>query len=313
MYKQKSLKDFIDFIKPVLTKSVFYENLLDVHFSGTTAQVSNGSVVAEYPCISKDKFALPGEQFIKAVSACDFRPVFKEHENKVVLNNDRFTATIYKTDYQWLSPDPKKNKKVKIADDILQKLKILYPFISDDASRTWSQSILAKNGYLYVTNNIVAVRIKCEISRTMVFSADLVKALIQYKQPIKRLDISTRHNVVHYKNGARLVASAVAEKWPEIEKMFPKKFKTKPVPEELLKGVDLLKPFALDDTLVIQDKTLKTDYGSFENVDLPDCGFSCANMQMALKFFDRINLKTTPILLKGKNGLQGLMAKNYDA
>lgn len=102
---------------------------------------------------------IPGHEFEKVLQRMPDNAVLEWGDGFVVVKGGRLRARIktlpvedwheQKLDVAWK----------KVPPDLLGKMAALRPFISDDAHslRQWALGISIKNGWLYATNNVVAV------------------------------------------------------------------------------------------------------------------------------------------------------------
>ena len=202
-----STKDLV----PVLTHFLIY---------GGRIQGGNGRVSIDAECSGLDglNFAVPADRFIRAIDACSSDPTLKLHKDKLVVKSAGFRASLP------ILPAESYPYKPLIKDEpclyskgnpqFIASLRRLKPFISTDASRPWSNSVLLSGGYAYATNNVVLARCPCTYTGpVMQISTAGVDEILRIGKDIDYFSLYS--NAAHFSyNGFWLEAQGVSEEWP---------------------------------------------------------------------------------------------------
>lgn len=107
--------------------------------------------------------------------------------------------------------------------EFLPMCKTLYPFIAEDASRPWAQSILLSGGGAYATNNVVLVEYaintaesNINFKRPFALPLDVVRELIRIGVEPTHMQLGTSSVTFHYPNGAWMRGQLYEAVWPDL-------------------------------------------------------------------------------------------------
>jgi len=220
------MKDILNLVKgavstrdlvPVLTHFLIYG---DGRIQGGNGRVS---IDAECAALEGLNFAVPAERFIKAVDACNSDPVLSLRGDKLSVATRGFKALLpvlpaESYPYRPLIKD-QPCLYSKGNPPFLGVLRKLRPFISTDASRPWSNSVLFSGGYAYATNNVVLARCPCHYSMPSEQAPDMqistagVDEILRIGQEVD--SFSQYSNALHFNYvGFWLEVQAVETLWP---------------------------------------------------------------------------------------------------
>lgn len=128
---------------------------------------------------------------------------------------------------------------------MIEALKILQPFIADDAARPWSNGVRFAGRSAYATNNVVIAEhwlgepFPCEV----VIPRDTVKELLRIKEIPERFQVASNSMTFHYSDGKWARTSLIDHEWPKVEQLFEVQSNPVNIPDEFFEGLDALKPF----------------------------------------------------------------------
>lgn len=242
-----SSKDLV----PVLTHFLIQDGRL---------QGSNGRITLDAPCpdLSDLAAAVPAERFLRAIDACNGEPKLTLGEGCVIVQRSRFRAKL-----PTLAADSYPREEIgvyahsrKVAAPLLPTLRSLAPFISDDASRPWSCSVMLTATHAYATNNVVLVRVPSSFwsgsDAPLILPAHAVDELLRIGEEPEELRLSA--NSVTFVYGDWWMKSRLNEgAWPDltslVAQMSPKGMVS--IPADLRASVAVLKPFFPDAKLPV--------------------------------------------------------------
>jgi len=130
-------------------------------------------------------------------------------------------------------------------EQLLKALKILQPFIADDAARPWSNGVHFSGASAYATNNVVIAEhwlgspfpVKVTVPRVA------VKEIIRIGRAPVRFQMSDQSLTLHYEDESWLRCNLITGEWPDVEKFFAAPANPVAVPEDFFRGLEDLKPF----------------------------------------------------------------------
>lgn len=209
------------------------------------------SIAADCPELAGHSFTVPAEKFIKAIVACKGEPVIAHQpDGTVKVSKGRFRVTLpalNSADYPTNTFKPDDAVQIAAPAGFLAALRLIYPFISRDASRPWSMGVCLRPDYFYATNNVTLARVPMQWNGPLINLPNfVVEELLDINEPIKEIWASP--SAISFKfQGGWMRSQLFADAWPEsIPKMFDVTREFVPVPEGLLDAVEKLIPFCPD-------------------------------------------------------------------
>lgn len=140
---------------PVMTHFHMYTGRLQ----GTNGKLTLDASWPEY--LSEESINIPAEPFVRAFEAME-NPNLTLRDEFLYVNEKRMRVRIPIN--QEVFPICHKPENWHPMDNsILDAMRFVRPFVSDDASRPWACSVLYFDGYLYATNNVTIVRTPWDI------------------------------------------------------------------------------------------------------------------------------------------------------
>lgn len=129
---------------------------------------------------------------------------------------------------------------------LLQAFKVLYPLVSTDASRPWSQGILLDGSSAFATNNIILA--EYWLGSSVPFPVNIPRAAIKEIVRIGEAPegaLVTNSSITFMYSGQRWLRSQLlATDWPDVRGLLNSAVgDPKPIDRELFDGLEILKPF----------------------------------------------------------------------
>ena len=304
-----STKDML----PVLTHFCIYDGRI---------QGSNGRVAIDAPCseLAGLDAIVPAEKFLKAVNACQGEPQLKLNADKtrLTISKGRFRATVsllQVDDYP--REENAAGEKTTFAQPVLPMLRMLAPFVSDDASRPWACSILLRDGYAYATNNVVVARTPYKwTAGDLALSAAGIDEMLRIGDEPTAITVTEHGCWMHYTR-CWLKMQLLQGGWPEALSKLMAQLATAqppPLPAGLLDDVQLLKPFFPDEKMPIVltgPEGVSTQDGqhsaAVEGGGLPKGAFRLESLSLVLAIATHADLAASPSPWRGDN-IEGLLS-----
>jgi hypothetical protein len=299
------MKKAFDFIKHAVAKKDLDERLTAIHCLNDRVQAYNGRIVMEHPIDNIGSFSVSKDQLIKAVEVCNWEPEIEITEKSIILTHDN-TKIRLNVSLDFEPQKKKKGKKKPIKKNLLKKLTLVRPFISEDASRTWSTSVRLSENYMHATNNVVIVRTPFKM-RDCTIPVEVIDILLKIKESPTIMAMSKNSIYFEWKNGAWMQGILLFDTWPKFKELFDARKKVKEIPTSLYKAIDKLRHFCNDDVIRIRDNVAFTDNCEISGVNIPNTTISCSNIKTVLSCFNKANFKKELIHLIGED-IEGVMA-----
>lgn len=156
--------------------------------------------------------------------------------------------------------------------DLLGIFKDVYPFIAEDASRPWAQSVLLKDRSAYATNNSALVERWCGtmFPSALAIPVDAVREILRIGVEPCSLQIGLRSATFHFPNGAWLRTQFREQDWPDLAPVIDQpRTGLQPVPQAFFENVKRLETFIEDSgSIYIKGTTLSTTTTDSEGATL---------------------------------------------
>lgn len=286
-----------------------------LHFYGNRVQANNGKLCIDAPSTLHLEITVEASKFLRAVKLCkqDMQVLLTEQQ-KLSVKGKKFRALLH-TLPQDTFPRLELDAGCLLNVDIIGAIEKLCPFISEDASRPWSQSVLFRAGYAYATNNIILARVPCAVPLDFILPPYAIEALINIGNNPLLINVTENYIGFHYEDESWLRSCNVDHPWPAVEKLIVET-DTVPLPEDFSKRLEELLPFCNDPKLPIftlNTEGVHTDVGDhlamMELGSFPDSRFRAEPLIMMANTATHIDFTThpQPCYFKGEGGLEGVL------
>lgn len=282
----------------VLTHFCIYQDLLQ---PDRRIQGGNGIVYidAPFPHDIPD-CTVAASRFLKAVEACDSQPTFGLTEGgKLSIKRNRFRAYLPMLPVADFPRAALTGDEVPLPPNFLDTIRRLKPFISEDASRIWSMSVLLSEGYAYATNNIILVRCPLDWKgRSMALPIQVVDRLLEVDRQPTGCRVGPSHICFSY-DDVWMRSQLVETPWPTVTSIIQEPAQ-EPVPDELKQAVEKIQHFCVNDKFPIikLSDIVETDQGeqgaAYDGFDLPKAVFHADQLIKALSIATHINFSSYP-------------------
>lgn len=181
---------------------------------------TNGLITAAHPWPDDNEFLVSGIEFERILARMEGQendPVLTIGENNVEIRSGRFNGTIHTLSIDsWNYPGIDGANWLAIPDTLIDVLKTLRAFISDNPSQLWAGCVALEHGNAYSTNNIALAGRACPVgdieallpSTAIDFIMKRLPGLIQWAW-------TDSYVAFRWDNGAWMRAQLVIGKFPE--------------------------------------------------------------------------------------------------
>jgi DNA polymerase III sliding clamp (beta) subunit (PCNA family) len=145
-------------------------------------------------------------------------------------------------------------------DAMLRALKVVEPFISDDASRPWANGVLMRGQSVLATNNVTAVEYwtGAQMPITVNIPRAAVEELLRINEAPTHAQVTENSMTFHYPDKRWVRTQLLTTEWPEF-KFFEQENKPTPIDKRLFDGLEKLKRFVdKSGRVYIEQGTLRT-------------------------------------------------------
>lgn len=154
---------------------------------------------------------------------------------------------------------------------LLKALKVIYPFIGDDASRPWTNGVLLKGKSAFATNNVTLIEfwIGTEIPKMCNIPRACIKEMIRIGEPPVSAQIAENSITFHYEENMWIRSQLFSTEWPNLEPILTVEDPTySSMQEEMFEGLEKIKSF-VDKIghVYMEDNYLRTSHNAEEGAE----------------------------------------------
>lgn len=231
-------KDFL----PALTHFVIEKGIVR-GFNGTIALCS--PIQLDIACKPK------AESLVKAINNCNdmtTTTLTMTPAGRLRIQSGTFRAFIDCLPQETETPHAEpEGKDIEInGAQLVQALKIVQPFIGDDASRPWSNGVLLREQSAFATNNVSLVQywVGSVFPVTVNLPRAAVKEIVRIKEAPVRAQCTDRSFTLHYSDGRWLRTQLLMTDWPNLDPILDDKASTqKAIDPAVFEGLAAMRPF----------------------------------------------------------------------
>lgn len=237
--------DSLRFVQGAVAKKDFVPSLTHFRIQGGTIRGYNGMLALCCP-IDLDLDCSPkAVSFVKAIQTC--KETIQLHmtpAGRLSVKSGKFKALVDCTPADYPDVEPE-GVVMPLDGELLKVLKLLTPFIADDASRPWARGILLRGQSAFATNNIVLIErwlgysfpVELNIPRSAVVE------MIRIGEEPERLQICENNVTFHYSGNRWLRTQTYPTQWPDLGRILDKPANPLAIPEGLWEAAADLTPF----------------------------------------------------------------------
>jgi hypothetical protein len=183
-------------LKNIVAKKDIVPILTQFVVRGGFMYASDGILTAGTPVGKSETFAVRASEFQKFVDRTPGDLKIKVDEN----GHLKVTAGRFRAEIRGTPPDQvpiyeaPKGKVVKISETLLDNLKALRPFLSDNATQAWAANVAIRDGKLFATNNVVLVQAIENSLKGLEFTIpyEIVDVVLSQRAGVKSLVLDER-------------------------------------------------------------------------------------------------------------------------
>jgi hypothetical protein len=209
----------------------------------------NGRVALSAPFGLNIKAYPKAAEFYKAVRACEGAEEVKvkmTDGGKLGIATDNFRAYVPSLPDIDYHPQPE-GELAPCPATLLDDLRLVAPFISEDASRPWSMGVLFDHDYLTATNNIAIIRVwNAHGMPTINLPGFAVSELLRIGELPTMLQTDGQSSITfHYVDGSWLKTQLFVMEWPRetMDRIFGGDVDLEYLPEEMAEAIETAAAF----------------------------------------------------------------------
>ncbi|MCK4788578.1 MAG: hypothetical protein KAV87_32855, partial [Desulfobacteraceae bacterium] len=230
----------LKFVQGAVAKKDFVPSL--THFSIKDGNITgfNGKIGLSSPVDIDLTISPKATPFVKAIQSCkDKVTMHVTAAGRLAIKSGTFKVFLDCTEEPFPITQPK-GERIDLPDGgLLAAIKVLAPFIAEDASRPWARGILFKGQTAFATNNICLM--EYWLGFTFPFQVNIphaaIKELLRIKEEPVAIQVTENLLFFHFKDGKWLSTTLSSLEWPDLSKVLDKESTPIPLPEEFFTSI----------------------------------------------------------------------------
>lgn len=238
----------IQFVKGAVASKDLAPVLVHFRISNRTIRGYNGMMGLCCP-IDLDLEVTPkAVEFFRAVQAC--KEAVQMHvtpSKRLAIKSGKFKAFIdcIEEEYPEVVPE---GQYVQLNGNLLDVLRILNPFIAEDASRPWARGILFRGQSAFATNNVTLLEywLGYNFPGIINIPKKAVSELLRIGEEPVSMQVAENSVTFHYSENRWLRTQTYPTEWPDLGRILNMPSKAVPPPDNLWESIADLVPFVDD-------------------------------------------------------------------
>lgn len=236
----------LKFVQGAVAKKDFLPSLTHFVIENGTVRGYNGMIALSSPIPFDISCKPKADSLVKAIANCtDTVQLSITPTGRLSVRSGKFKVFIDCVEGETPHAMPEGERLDLDGAALLQALKVVSPFVGDDASRPWSNGVLLLDQSAFATNNITLVEYwtGVNVPRPMNIPWVAIKEMLRIDQPPVYAQIAQNSIAFHYDAGKWLRTQLFETEWPDLSKVLNRESKPKPIDNRLFEGLELLKGF----------------------------------------------------------------------
>lgn len=249
----------------------------------------NGTLAISSPLPFDIDCCPKADQLVKAIGQCEeVITLSMTPGGKLRVQSGKFRAFVENTIDTGFHPVPEGETLTFDGGALFEAIKILYPFIGNDASRPWTNGILLNGQSAFATNNTCVVEfwLGNPFPRQINIPRAAIKEMLRVDTAPTHGQLAGNSITFHYPDGCWIRTQLLGTEWPfeTIAKILDRESKPLPVPAELWPAITKLNRLSDGSNRIYIDHGLLTTHTEEEvggSVEVDGLEFQgCYNIAM---------------------------------
>ena len=237
----------LKFVMGAVAKKDFLPALTHFVIEGGKVRGFNGTLALCSP-IALDVTCKPKAlQLVAAIANCNETvQLTMTPKGRLSIKSGAFKALVDCVEEDTLHAQPEGDRVELDGTALLNGLKVLAPFIGDDASRQWSNGVLLSGQSAFATNNVMIAEywIGAAFPSVVNIPRAAVKEMLRINEaPVYAQMVEGNSITFHYTDGRWLRTQLYVTEWPDLGRVLNVESKQEPIDERLYAGLKVMKPF----------------------------------------------------------------------
>lgn len=237
--------DALKFVQGAVAKKDYVQALTHFHIADGKIKGYNGSLALCSPIDLNLEVIPKAQPFIKAIQTCrETVQLNMTPTGRLAIKSGGFKAYVDCLEGAPLDIQPE-GEEVRLDGGFLKALKVLNPFIAEDASRPWARGIMFRGPSAYATNNVILVEYWLGYSFPVEVNIPkpAVQELLRIGEEPTHLQVCEHSVTFHFEGGQWLRTQTYSTQWPDMSKVLNREAAPAPLPDGFFEALLDLAPF----------------------------------------------------------------------
>lgn len=236
----------LKFVKGAVAKKDYVPALTHFSIKDGFIRGYNGQIALCSP-IPLDIHATPkASVFIKAIEGCkDVVQISLTAANRLSIKSGKFRAFVPCIDNESFPDTDLEGMELPLTGGFLSAVKVLEPFVSEDASKPWSRGILFRGQSAFATNNIILLEywLGTPFPQELNVPYETIRELLRIGEEPESILVSSNQVVFKYSGQRWLRSGLYTTEWPDVSRILDRASDTEAFPPNFFKSIQELMPF----------------------------------------------------------------------
>lgn len=223
-----NLFDAVEKVKNALSSKDFIASLTHFHLKGGEIHAANGAMSASCPVDELLEHVVPADELTKAMSILGKEAQYLWGEEELLVKKGRRKITIRLLKPETIHLQEPVERKIEVPQDFIQRMKLIRPFLSDDASKPWALTAWlhqVQNKLVWTATNNMSV-VEVDMTLASAISYELLDIdcqipnfaldfLIQRGEGLKYIGVTEKKVTFFFHDGSKMTTQLFVQKMPE--------------------------------------------------------------------------------------------------
>lgn len=211
------MRDEVDWITDALSAKNIAREMTHYRVESGEIRATDGRLTAGHPFDHPGPFLVPGSEFEKLVRRMPDDCTLTVKEDSIVLRSGRSSGNIKTLPVeQWSYPGIDEDGWQDAPEGLIDVLKKIRPFVSDNATQAWALGVALQYGYAYATNNIAiaGARIDSVGDINCILPVWAVDFIVDRSEGLESWQWTANYVAFRWANGAWMRAQLIDSTFP---------------------------------------------------------------------------------------------------
>jgi DNA polymerase III sliding clamp (beta) subunit (PCNA family) len=204
----------------------------------------NGNLALSSPIPFNIDCTPKAESLVRAISNCeDTISLNLTTAGRLHIQSGAFRAFVECVEGETPHVTPAGEEVLFDGDALLEALKVLYPFVGNDASRPWSNGVKLHDKSAFATNNVTVVEywIGTAVPFDITVPRYAIKEMLRVNEPPTHAQVDKNSITFHYTDGRWIRSQLLVGEWPELSRILDKPSAQSPIDPRIFEGMETLR------------------------------------------------------------------------